>query len=342
MDMVEYLDIPWVETVMNQTDGPKPPATVWPWPGMEAWGGLYAMRSDWSPEALYMCIDGGPWGTSHMHGDRLSFVLSAYGEDFVMDPVSTKYRSNEPDAFISRQSAGFLHNTVTVNGVDEFWRDNPIPREATEPLDNTWEHGENYSLFISDYPFQPVLEATWERRVVFADKSYWLMQDVVTAADEDTLDLEQNFQFARDIEIEFDGNTTIATAPNGARLLIVPLVGALQPRLTIGDEEPHVSYWPNGEASAEKASWNPDQPHGRGWIGHGHKLYPAPAVTYVGQMPSPATVTLALVPLAPEEDLSAAPDITKTPDDGTVTWHLPVEGGTLDVSTSVEACEIVQ
>ncbi|NLJ34759.1 MAG: hypothetical protein GX358_00785 [candidate division WS1 bacterium] len=353
MELIELLDVPWVKTIVERTDGPEPPATVWPWPGEEAWGGLYTMRSDWSPEALYMCINGGPWGISHRHGDRLSFVVSAYGADFIIDPPSTRYHSNEPDAFVSRQAAGFLHNSITIDGVDQFEyaRDEQgqvvqtVPREVTEPLDNTWEHGEDYTLWISDYSFVPILNANWERRVVFADKSYWLLQDVITgegfAGAGQPVTIEQNFQFDEHIEIEFDGNITIATAPNGARLVLLPLEGDLQPQLSKGDTTPHTSYWPDGIPKQDlSTSTDTALPHGRGWVGRGNKLQPAPAVTYVGQVQLRTALTVAILPLKPNQELSDLVDIGKEMSDTRTLWTLPTETGALHVETSADACKV--
>ncbi len=226
--LLDYLDLPWAARMIKGEDGPVPPFLVWPQPDQEQWCGYYSMRSDWTKDAVFMMIDGGPWGTTHQHGDKLSFVVTAHGADFIIDPTPTRYHNNEPDRFLSRQNNSFLHSNVTVDGVDEYMN---CPRETKEPLENTWEHGESYSLFAGSYSFAPVKQADWERRVLFADKSYWLLQDVITG-EQDSAQIEQNFQFEKDTEIEFRENMTVATAPNGARLVLMPLSGELKPQLT--------------------------------------------------------------------------------------------------------------
>ena len=133
---------------------------------------------------------------------------------------------------------------------------------------------------------------------MFADKSYWLLQDGITgegfAGAGQQVTIEQNFQFDEHIEIEFDGNITIATAPNGARLVLLPLEGDLQTQLSKGDTPPHTSYWPDGIPKQDlSTSTDTALPHGRGWVGRGNKLQPAPAVTYVGQVQLRAAVTVA-------------------------------------------------
>ena len=300
------------------------------------------MRSDWSPEARYLAIDGGPWGTTHQHGDKLSFVLTALGAKFIIDPSSTRYASNRPDAFIGGQPSGFLHSTITVDGVDEFHSEGSIS-ETKAPLQNRWEHGKGYTLFAGTYTFAPVKPIQWERRVLFADGSYWLLQDVITGP-QDTARIEQNFQFEADIEIEFQNGTTIAKAPNGARLALVPVASSLKPQLTIGDKTPHTTYWPSGKPTKVlRREDGHDQMHGRGWTGRSsHRLIPAPAVTYVGEVKLPAMLSVALVPLAAGQELTEIPQIESETSGQTTTWRMPTGDGVLRFVTSPERCEVLE
>ncbi len=342
--ILKWLDLPgWVDTMVYGTDGPLPPFLVWPVEGQEQWSGYYVMRSDWTKDARFMMIDCGPWGISHQHGDRLSFVVTAYGADLIIDPTSTIYHSDKPDALLSRQNASFLHNTITVDDVDEYRADYPV--ETKEPLHNRWEHGDNYTLFAGEYSFAPLKAVNWERRVVFADRSYWLLQDVLTG-DQESAQIEQNFQFDKDIDIEFQENMTIAKAPNGARLVIKPLASDLNPILTVGDKTPHITYWPDGKPRG-KDEWVTDASgsvsHGRGWTGrNSHKLMPAPAVTYVGEVRLPEMLTMALIPVKPGQSLDDMPKIASEAANGKTTWSLPVKEGVLQFVTSVEECHIVK
>ena len=348
-DIAKGLDLPWLEPLMNGTEGPLPSFTVWPVPGQEQRCGFYAMRSGWDKDARYMMLDCGPWGICHVHGDRLSFVLMAYGAYFIIDPHGTKYTATSPDDFISRQEASFLHNNITVDGVDLFYctragdgylANGPLVTDA--PLDNRWEHGESCSLFEGSYSFAPIKPVNWTRRILFADKSYWLLQDVLSG-EQETASIERNFQFEHDVKIEFDGNTTIATAPNGAKLLLVPLTGDLKPELTIGDKTPHATYFYDGTPKKEK--WGEKgrkNSHGRGWTAYRMQyLVPAPAVTYVGEVGLPEMLTMALVPIAPDGDVSQCPKIVEKAAGAATTWSLPVKEGVLEFATSVEACSVV-
>ncbi|MDA1138593.1 MAG: alginate lyase family protein [Planctomycetota bacterium] len=275
----------------------SPPFTEWPPAGEAAWGGYYAMRSDWSADARYLMVDGGPWGTTHRHMDKLSFELAAYGADFITDPGNTQYANNEPDARISMLNAGFMHNTITVDGVDEFVRD--VSEFATDkPLSNRWEVGKNHVVFSGTFDFRPHKDVQWERRILFVDRDYWLLQDVLTG-EADEIEVEQNFQFERNIELLLRGEQAIAKAPNQARLVVVPLDEILAAAVVTGEEMDRCT-WSTQSSTAQKP-----RPfgHGRGWISRVTKnIQPAPALVRSGRVTLPCTLTLALVPVSPAEE----------------------------------------
>jgi Heparinase II/III-like protein/Heparinase II/III N-terminus len=340
----EWTGLTWIKALVDRTGAPSPPFVVWPAQDQEARCGYYTMRNDWTPQARFLAIDGGPWGTTHQHGDRLSFVVTALGARFIIDPPGTRYASNSPGSFISRQCSGFLHNTITVDGVDEFM--GALPLESKAPLTNRWEHGGSYSLFAGSYSFRPVKPVDWERRVLFVDGAYWLLQDVLTG-DQPEAEVEQNFQFEADIQTEFDGAITVATAPNGAKLALVPLQKGLTPRLSLGDKEPHASYWPDGKPKLVLASEDGrDQEHGRGWTGrNSDRLTPAPAVTYTGKLKLPAVITMLIVPLDKGQTLrdrqSPVPLAVLVSHDPDV-WRLSARTGSLRFESSPQACRIMQ
>ena len=335
--ILEWLSHGWGEAFLD--GAADPPFTVWPEPGQPVWCGYHTMRSDWSRDARFMAVDCGPWGTTHRHGDRLSFVLSAFGADFIIDPTATRYASNEPDAFLSRQEASFLHNIVTVDGVDEFANS---PNETKEPLDNRWEHGEAWSLFVGSTTFAPVKPVVWERRILFVDRAYWILQDLIRG-DLPAAELEQNFQFQEGIEITLGEDRAVAVAPNGARLAMLQLSGGLTPGLSIGDREPRTTYWPDGRPHQTRIAEDGERPpsHGRGWTGRwGHRLLPAPALTCVGKVDLPSTLTVAMVPIAPGGSVDDLPRIAQNADGQETVWELPCSTGAVRFVTSVEGCEV--
>ena len=346
--VLDWLDMRWADALFRGREGPEPPFRHWPVPGQEQWSGYYTMRSDWGPDARYMMLDGGPWGTTHQHGDRLSFVLTAYGADFVVDPTPTQYRSNESDAFISRQAFGFLHNTITVDGVDQFMlvrREGKLhwtyPRRAAEPLRNRWEQGERHILFVAEHSFTPLKDVVWERRVLFVDGRYWLLQDVLRGSPE-AVEVEQNFQLEATVDVSIEGDRVTARAGNGAALVMAPIGTTLQPTVTTGDRGPHVSYFYEGQPSSVDSS-QAGKPaiHGRGWQGRRNKLVPAPAVTWLGRVPLPAVLTLLLYPLPPGANAAGIPDVTLRQQDGETICDLPFPSGRVKVAFTPDRIDVL-
>ena len=102
-------------------------------------GGVYVMRTGWTRESRFLAFDGGPWGYSHQHDDRLGFWLSALGRPFLIDPGRYLYDWNNPysrDAYLNTTRA---HSTITVDGegqADRWFRETWEPREKL--ADNTW------------------------------------------------------------------------------------------------------------------------------------------------------------------------------------------------------------
>ena len=331
--LIEWLGVPWMAAFQNGAG--SPPFLDWPARGQPAWGGYYAMRSDWSAQAKYLMIDGGPWGTTHQHMDKLSFVLTANGADFITDPGNTLYANNEPDARLSTLHAGFLHNTITVDGVDEFVREES-PWAASAPLDNLWEQGEGYVLFAGRYEFSPLKDVRWERRVLFVDRSYWLLQDVLTGSPA-SVAVEQNFQFEPDIELTFRGTAVCARAPGGAVLMTVPLRTALEPRVFLGEEASHKT----GSTQYKVYGGQREFGHGRGWTSRvTNKIMPAPALTYCGRVELPCLMTLAFFPLTAHEDMRGLPTVTQTSQGSETVWALPTRGGELRWHTSLCECSV--
>ena len=122
----------------------------------------------------------------------------------------------------------------------------------------------------------------------------------------------------------------------------MPLSGGLKPHLTSGHKAPHTTYWPSGKRVQHFCGW-PNR-HGRGWYANTsmHKPVPAPAVTYTGPVELPAVLTMAIVPLSPEQSIDDLPRISSETDRDGTTWVLPVANGQLMVKTSPRSCEVIR
>ncbi len=124
---------------------------------------------------------------------------------------------------------------------------------------------------------------------------------------------------------------------------MVSLSGGLTPRLSIGDREPRTTYWPDGKPHQTRIAEDGQRPpsHGRGWTGRwGHKLVPAPALTYAGRVDLPATLTVAMVPIASGGSLEDLPLIVGSDEGHRTAWELPCATGAVRFVTSMEGCEV--
>ncbi len=85
-------------------------------------GGYYVLGNDFgSPEEILIVADAGPLGyksiAAHGHADALSFTLSLCGQEFLVDPGTYSYHTDEEWRNYFRGTSA--HNTIRVDGVDQ-------------------------------------------------------------------------------------------------------------------------------------------------------------------------------------------------------------------------------
>jgi len=103
------------------------------------YGGIYVMRTGWGPGDTFLAFDGGPWGYSHQHDDRLGFWLSALGRSFLIDPGRYLYDDNNPFSRRKYLNTTRAHSTITVDGEGQADRHFPQMHEPRKKLtENTW------------------------------------------------------------------------------------------------------------------------------------------------------------------------------------------------------------
>jgi len=91
------------------------------------YAGYIVMRSDWSRDARYLLFDVGWNRGNHNHLDKLSFELSAFGANLVVDtgyggPFRSRWRKE-----YYLHTAG--HNTIMLDGRSQVW--GPLNRSET-------------------------------------------------------------------------------------------------------------------------------------------------------------------------------------------------------------------
>ena len=127
--------------------------------------GYCVMRSDWSPDAAYLCIDYGPWGypNGHSHEDSLSLTLYALGRRLVVETGVLSYVRDEWREYFAG-AAG--HNTCTVDGRGQGFVD-------AELL--TWRTSRE--LDFADGLHRGYAPVIHRRAVLFLKPDYWLLLD---------------------------------------------------------------------------------------------------------------------------------------------------------------------
>jgi uncharacterized heparinase superfamily protein len=176
-------------------------------------------------DELYMAFDGGPFGTSHQHEDKLSFWLSAYGRSLIVDPGRHLYDWSEKSLYPHLKTTR-AHSTIRIDGQDQNSRANsktPGALRATGPLPLTWEvspdgpvtAGASYEL-----GYGPELVKVSHRRTIrfVPAPGYWIVDDEVSG--DGAHEIESRFQFApgslnvqgRRVRTQFaDANLLLAT-----------------------------------------------------------------------------------------------------------------------------------
>ena len=133
-------------------------------------GGYFIMRSGWGQESLpysdefYLLFDVGtnqPW---HAHFDMLIIVMTAYGQEILIDPGRYTYTSGvERDYFKSTRA----HNTIVIDGEDQ-------PRYYT-PEPAFWQSMAGFDYVVGTQSSNP--EVTHTRSVLFVKPTYWIVVD---------------------------------------------------------------------------------------------------------------------------------------------------------------------
>jgi hypothetical protein len=201
--------------------------------------GVVTMRSDWNPEAKFLLFDAGPQGmlfSGHGHADALSFVCSAKGINWLIDPGTFVYSAARPWRDFFRSTPA--HNTIAVDEQDQAVRVNwfkwrALPQVILE---------KSVSLAAMDYAVashngyarlaEPVLH---RRHVVFSKSDYWFITDELSGQGQHRIKVF--FHFAPEVSVERTEHGWLATK-GSEQFLLVPLAHGVQFRVVAGEKSP--------------------------------------------------------------------------------------------------------
>ncbi len=191
-------ELRYVATAGTQGRAPQPRARLF------ANSGYAILRSGWGDQGeaytdeRYLVFDCGPLGAgNHGHLDMLSIEMAAYGQSLIVDPGRHTYHEAPPDSGETNWRRLFrgtsYHNTVTVDNKEQTryeFRKNRFRIAGPEPtyelrtfLSNDrfdYLHGLIHS---HEYP------VTHERRLFFVRPFYWVITDILHAAETHRYDL---------------------------------------------------------------------------------------------------------------------------------------------------------
>lgn len=149
------------------------------------YSGIAVSRSSWQEDAAFAIFDGGLFGSSHGHEDKLNFELFAFGKPFVVEAGTFTYVVNRWRKYFT---SSFAHNTIVVDGrsqkrfpLEKEWVNRP-ERE----LPNIWISNGHLDYFQSTYEDgygnikEDILAGiSHTRRMIFLRPDYWVLWDLV-------------------------------------------------------------------------------------------------------------------------------------------------------------------
>ncbi|MFW5835860.1 MAG: alginate lyase family protein [bacterium] len=188
-------DLLWGGT--RGASGRRPEQTSFAWPQ----AGYYCMRSDWEDDARYLFFDAAPWGASHQHEDKLTFVLHAFGRTLLGDPSIYSYARTELTHYFRSSRA---HNVMLIDGMGQARRFDPASKLTTRGRVEWATHGA-FDFVSAEYleGYAPDLygeasgdtarvevihELSHRRAVWFVKPDYWILSDLVEGEGVHTLE----------------------------------------------------------------------------------------------------------------------------------------------------------
>lgn len=168
----------------------------------------YVMRSDWSKQANYLCVNFKPYGGAHTHGDRGAISLSAYGTNVLVDAGTCRYCLPRHQQYYHQT---FAHNTVLVDrqGMDK----------TTNASIVRWESNARFDLVDGRHEGYQALGVIHARLVFFVRNDYWLVWDRLTGVGEHLYEQLWHFKRMR-VCVERDNQRAYTVSGRRGNLLI--------------------------------------------------------------------------------------------------------------------------
>jgi hypothetical protein len=219
-------------------DGSPPGRTSVEFP----YAGQFFMRSGWESNALWLCMDGGPFGAGHQHEDKLSVILTAFGRPLLVEGGTYTYDASEWRRYIISSRA---HNVVLVDGLEQDRRREPADTYVVKtPLPHVWESNAEFDHAAADYDqgYGPDGDrlVCQTRHVFFIKPDTFVIADILEPHDDRPHSYDALFHLdAPDATVLGLRVDTKCPGPN----LSVQSFGADSVRIVKGQTKPEVQGW---------------------------------------------------------------------------------------------------
>lgn len=226
-------------------------------PEQYPYAGVAFLRQRATDGDLYLAFDGGPFGRSHQHEDKLGFWLHAYGRDLIVDPGRHLYDQSEV-SYLPYLRTTHAHSTITVDGEDQNSRAHPDTWIASAPGSLTYAESDSEvrASAVYDLGYGPdnAIDVIHHREIVFVDQKFWVLFDTVTGGGDHTIDSRFHF-YPGDVVVEDQRATT---QNDDGNLLLVATGSWDTVQVVNGQQDPRLGWY--------SASYN--------------KIAPAPTLTF--------------------------------------------------------------
>ncbi len=265
----------------------RPPRTV---SHAFPYAGQVFLRGGWETDALWLCMDAGPFGFGHQHEDKLSVILTAFGRPLLVEGGVYTYDASDWRRYVLHSRA---HNVVLVDGLEQNRRKSPRetwvakqPVPLVSSLTGTVEHAA--AVFEEGWGSKAERAVRHARDVFFMKPSFFVVVDRLAPMDGKAHRYEALFHLdAPDARVEGRTVSTLNPGPN----LTVRTFGAEGVEIVKGQKDP-------------VQGWVPDSSRGYGGVREiptavFHRVAPGPVemihVLYPSPGPAACPVTGAAV-----------------------------------------------
>lgn len=207
-------DFRWVATDGKEGAPPAGLSHLFPYAGQ------FILRSGWTRDALWLCMDGGPFGFGHQHEDKLGILLTAFGKSLLVEGGVYTYDASDWRNYVLSSRA---HNVVLVDGLEQSRRKSPRESFVVKtPLPHIWETNTVFDHVAAFYDEGWGDKATRVvkhiRHVFFIKPDLFIVADEMQPADDRPHTYEALFHLDTP-GVATDG-LTVATQNDGANLAV--------------------------------------------------------------------------------------------------------------------------